>query len=1110
VARFTVLGDALTDLATNRIPLLGRRPSLASGLLLLALAGCHCSSGSPGPRRTILAASNLIDFGTVPGGTVASQHVSLTNAGAAPLTIQALRIVDDAGRVFSVTTTPGDLAVGTSFAVSVTFTAPLPAGAFAGALEIDSNAQNAPALKIALAANVAASCQNTNCPPNAACAEGDHGPVCACDSGFVMENGVCIDLCATGNGGCDPNALCMPSGSTVACTCKPGFVGNGGVGTALVCDPVNLCLTGNGGCDPNAICTPHGAGVSCACQPGYAGNGQTGTDLVCLPVNACLTSNGGCDANALCTPNGTGVTCTCLPGYRGNGMPGTALVCVHTNQCALDNGGCDSNATCAPVGLTAVTCLCNPGYGGNGATGTALICNPINQCLTLNGGCDPNALCVQQGTGVSCTCDLGYTGNGVRCTPAQAGHPSTMNEHVCDIATDGALWCWGLNTSGQTGSAASGAQFVPFNVAPGKAWLAVAAGYAHSCGIQADGTLWCWGDNSAGELGIGAVSASATIHQVGSSTQWREVSAGVNSTCGIQSDGTLWCWGDSSHGQAGQQTAAVSSPSTIPAATSKSWTSVVCGHGFNCGIQSDQTLWCWGEADGGQLGAGSAADSSAPISVGTAKYAAVSAGDRDACAVRLDGTLWCWGWGPDLYNTFSAGSLRGAGQLPVQIGSGKSWASVAVNENACATQTDGSLWCAGPNQFGNLGTGDLASRGSLTRVGAFQTWQSAAVGAATCAETMNSRLYCWGSDDLGEIGDGASAPDQPTQVSPGSTWQSVALGRVRPETLGTGWPATYGVQTDGTLWEWGGYAPFGSPQLLSLLPSLVGVASTWVSVAAGDPVGCALDKAGALWCFGTTNVGNDSNAPTANPFAIGSGSWLSASIGLFNGCGLQTGGLLWCWGANADGELGNGSATGALMPEQIGTASWSTLSMGATHTCGLSGGVLWCWGVNAEGELGNGSITSSTAPVAVAGTSWTAVSAGFRHTCGLRQDNSLWCWGQNSAGEVGNGTTTGVSTPVLVPGSWTFVAASVDTPTTCGIKSDGSLWCWGQLTPILSQPVQSTPTLLGSGSNWKSVATDGGVCAIRSDGSLWCWGDNLFGQRGNGDAWRVTPVPVSL
>jgi alpha-tubulin suppressor-like RCC1 family protein len=60
--------------------------------------------------------------------------------------------------------------------------------------------------------------------------------------------------------------------------------------------------------------------------------------------------------------------------------------------------------------------------------------------------------------------------------------------------------------------------------------------------------------------------------------------------------------------------------------------------------KSDQTLWCWGGNQYGQLGLGDTDDRHSPTQVGVdADWAVVDAGAYQTCGIRVDSTLWCWG-----------------------------------------------------------------------------------------------------------------------------------------------------------------------------------------------------------------------------------------------------------------------------------------------------------------------------------------------------------------------------------------------------------------------------------------------------------------------------------
>ena len=106
-------------------------------------------------------------------------------------------------------------------------------------------------------------------------------------------------------------------------------------------------------------------------------------------------------------------------------------------------------------------------------------------------------------------------------------------------------------------------------------WTNISAGDAHSCGLRSDGSLWCWGDNSFGQLGDGTTTSRTTPTRIGTTTNWTNISAGgARRTCGIQSDNTLWCWGHNDYGQLGDGTTSTT-PTRI--GTNTNWTTISTG-----------------------------------------------------------------------------------------------------------------------------------------------------------------------------------------------------------------------------------------------------------------------------------------------------------------------------------------------------------------------------------------------------------------------------------------------------------------------------------------------------------------------------------------------------
>ena len=82
--------------------------------------------------------------------------------------------------------------------------------------------------------------------------------------------------------------------------------------------------------------------------------------------------------------------------------------------------------------------------------------------------------------------------------------------HSLAVESDGTVWGWGSNNSGQIGAGLAVTRYTPVQLAGITTATAVAAGSAHSLARLADGTVRAWGDNSKGQLGDGTTNGSTT------------------------------------------------------------------------------------------------------------------------------------------------------------------------------------------------------------------------------------------------------------------------------------------------------------------------------------------------------------------------------------------------------------------------------------------------------------------------------------------------------------------------------------------------------------------------------------------------------------------------
>ena len=182
---------------------------------------------------------------------------------------------------------------------------------------------------------------------------------------------------------------------------------------------------------------------------------------------------------------------------------------------------------------------------------------------------------------------------------------SAGSSHACGIKSDGTLWCWGSNSSGQLGDNTTTQRLVPTAISGGGAWKQVAAGVnsSHSCGIKSDDTLWCWGSNNQGQLGDNSTTQRLIPTAINGGGSWKQVAAGNSHTCAIKSDDSLHCWGFNNNGRLGDNS---TTQRLIPTAISGGgvWSSTAMGSqaSHSCAISNNKSvLYCWGNNSNGQI-----------------------------------------------------------------------------------------------------------------------------------------------------------------------------------------------------------------------------------------------------------------------------------------------------------------------------------------------------------------------------------------------------------------------------------------------------------------------------------------------------------------------------
>jgi Regulator of Chromosome Condensation (RCC1) repeat protein len=366
----------------------------------------------------------------------------------------------------------------------------------------------------------------------------------------------------------------------------------------------------------------------------------------------------------------------------------------------------------------------------------------------------------------------------------------------------------------------------------------------------------------------------------------------------------------------------VGAPNELVANVPAEARSAAIGAGHACAM-TEHDVYCWGAAGRGQLGSGPSYLHREPTAVpGIEDASAIAATETRACVLRASGQLWCWGEGAtrgggdsvdyaprrvdapepllELRTLPSAGALA---TRAVERRPGPARAEAAI----CARSASG--WsCLGgrelePQTASDRGAGDgplLAGSSPLPQVAR----------DGRCAVTFAGSLVC-------AVASGRAAPAHAPRPAPRRFETAEGFVEVTPVFSLRGVAHVCGRTRAGRVECFGlddgesAAALAASDRAGALgLEALEGIVQ--LGAASSGGVACALDAAGAVWCWGSERWGQrpgaGAEAAPEQPTAIaGLPPIARVVVGSTSVCARAMDGRVFCWGSNRDGGAPDGA-----------------------------------------------------------------------------------------------------------------------------------------------------------------------------------------------------------
>lgn len=425
-----------------------------------------------------------------------------------------------------------------------------------------------------------------------------------------------------------------------------------------------------------------------------------------------------------------------------------------------------------PGGSGGTTTTAPAGGGGSGAAGGSGGSGGATAGSAGAGGCAASSLCggkcvdLQKDPHNCGTC--GHACDAL-CTGGACDDPVDIaagGANTCAVLAKGGVYCWGKNNAGQLATGGNADSAVPLLVAgvplSKRVFVGKNGDFEHLCAIAKNDDVYCWGTDDSGQLGIGKKQLGALPPQKVDLSPVSQMALGYKFTLAIKGE-SLFAWGDNLSQQLAYQGADSPSPSSSAQVSADS---VAAGAYHGCRISGDD-LSCWGRNTEGQVGA---ANNSSPlyptsVKIDGGKAVEVACGDGFTCARQDSGAIKCWGVNTSGQLAQTGVSSTNQPTKTVDLAGGSASLVAAGAEHAAAI-VNGDVWLWGRNSAGQVANNGSQMVPVPKKIDLPAKAEKLALGGAHTCALAGKEIYCWGSNSDGQIGAGMMGGDHvlPTKV----------------------------------------------------------------------------------------------------------------------------------------------------------------------------------------------------------------------------------------------------------------------------------------------------------------------------------------------------------